>query len=153
MRWSFSGGFLQAPEGYEHHIVDNISDLVMNIPDKIEFTGFDLALDDEFFTVRPGERYDLSQSFSVHAPLSFGKDFQLPYSHKITDLGIEFKDFRLTTALLYMDVENTIPVTFNADAYAIDENGDVIEGVTLKIKDDAAVKAGSLASAQRMPRA
>ena len=45
-----------------------------------------------------------------------------------------------------MDVENTIPVTFNADAYAIDENGDVIEGVTLKIKDDAAVKAGSLES-------
>lgn len=146
MRWSFSGGFLQAPEGYEHHIVDNISDLVMNIPDKIEFTGFDLALDDEFFTVRPGERYDLSQSFSIHAPLSFGKDFLLPYSHEITDLGIEFKDFRLTTALLYMDVENTIPVTFNADAYAIDENGEVIEGVTLKIKDNAAVKAGSLES-------
>ncbi len=146
MRWSFSGGYLQAPDGYDHHIVDNISDLVMNIPDKIEFNDFALSLDDDFYTVCPGERYDLSQSFSIHAPLCFGENFQFPYSHEINDLGIDFNEVRLTKALLYMDVENTIPVSFNADAYATDENGEIIEGVTLKIKDNASIKAGSLES-------
>lgn len=146
MRWSFSGGFLEAPENYDFHKVDNFADLVRSIPDLIEFQDFTLKLDDEFFTVVPGDNYNLTQKFSIHAPLAFGRDFNIPYSYEIKDLGFEFKDVRLTSALLSMEVENTIPVRFTAEAYATDEDGLPIEGVTLKIKDNAAIEAGSINS-------
>lgn len=146
MRWSFSEGLLEAPEGYTLYKVDDISDLVRNIPDLISFNEFNLKLDDEFFTVCPGDRYDLSQKFSIHAPLAFGQDFRFPYSYEITELGFEFTEVQLSSAVLKMEVENTIPVSFGADAYALDENGELIEGLTLEIKDDARIEAGSIDS-------
>ena len=146
MRWSFSEGQLGAPEGYTLYKVDDISDLVRTIPDLISFNEFNVNLDDEYFTVCPGDRYDLSQKFTIHAPLAFGQDFRLPYSYEITELGFEFTEVQLTSAVLKMEVENTIPVSFGADAYALDEDGDLIEGLTLEIKDDARIEAGSIDS-------
>ena len=105
-----------------------------------------MELDDVFVTVRPGETYVLEQSYSIYAPLAFGPDFHIPYSYEITDLDLSFPAADLKAAILDMDVESSIPMDFNASAYATDENGEVIDGLKLTLKDNAVLKAGSLTS-------
>ena len=146
MRWSFSEGHLNAPHGYVHHKVAGLTDLIRQMPDLIEFTDFKLDLDDEYFTVRPGDTYGLRQSFSLYAPLAFGSDFRIPYTYEIRDLNLEFDAVCLTSAVINMDVENTIPMDFSAAAKIIDENGQEVEDVEFVIKDNAVLKAGSLES-------
>lgn len=146
MRWSFSEGKLDAPDGYVLYTVDNMTDIIKNIPEIVEFKDVEVELDDVFVTVRPGETYVLEQSYSIYAPLAFGPDFHIPYSYEITDLDLSFPAADLKAAILDMDVESSIPMDFNASAYATDENGEVIDGLKLTLKDNAVLKAGSLTS-------
>lgn len=146
MHWSFSEGRLGAPEGYTLYKVDGLTDLVKKMPDMIEFKDFELDLDDEYVTVRPGETYELSQSYSIYAPLAFGPDFHVPYTYEIPDLDLVFEGVGLSSAVLDIDVENSIPMNFSASAHFIDENGEVLEDVVFTIKDGTVLKAGSLDS-------
>ena len=146
MRWSFSEGKLDAPDGYVLYTINNMTDIIKNIPEIVEFKDVEVELDDVFVTVRPGETYVLEQSYSIYAPLAFGPDFHIPYSYEITDLDLSFPAADLKAAILDMDVESSIPMDFNASAYATDENGEVIDGLKLTLKDNAVLKAGSLTS-------
>lgn len=146
MKWSFSEGNLPAPDGYEHYILDNMTDIIESIPETVEFKDVEVEFADEFVTVRPGETYVLEQNYSVYAPLAFGPDFHLPYTYEITDLDLSFPAADLESAVLDMDVESSIPLNFNASAYATDENGEVIDGLKLTLKDNSVLKAGSLDS-------
>ena len=78
--------------------------------------------------------------------MAFGPDFHLPYTYEITDLDLAFPAADLESAVLDMDVESSIPMNFNASAYATDENGEVIDGLKLTLKDNSVLKAGSLDS-------
>lgn len=146
MKWSFSEGKLQAPFGYDHYIIDGLTDIISQFPDQIEFTDFELQLEDGYVKVVPGETYTLSQSYSIYAPLAFGPEFSVPYTYEIKDLGLEFSGIGLKSALLDVDVENTIPLDFSAEVVAVDEDGNVVDGIALIIQDDAVLKAGSLDS-------
>ncbi len=146
MRWSFSEGKLQAPDGYVLYTVNDMTDIIMNIPETVEFKDVEVDLDDEFVLVRPGETYVLEQNYSIYAPLAFGPDFHIPYTYEITDLDLSFPAADLESAVLDMDVESSIPMNFNASAYATDENGEVIDGLKLTLKDNSVLKAGSLDS-------
>ena len=146
MHWSFSEGRLNAPEGYTLYKVDGLTDLVKKMPDMVEFKDFELDLDDEYVTVRPGETYELAQSYAFYAPLAFGPDFHVPYTYEIPDLDIVFDGIGLSSAVLDIDVENSIPMNFSASAHFIGENGEILEDVVFTIKDGAVLKAGSLDS-------
>lgn len=146
MKWSFSEGKLPAPEGYVPYVIDGLTDIISKFPDQIEFKDFELVLEDNYVKVVPGETYNLSQSYSIYAPLAFGPDFSVPYTYEIKDLGLEFSGIGLKSALLDVDVENTIPLEFFAEVVAVDENGNVVDGIALIIQDDAVLKAGSLDS-------
>lgn len=146
MRWAFSEGKLNAPDGYVLYTIDEMTDIIRNIPDIVEFKDVEVDLDDEFVLVRPGETYVLEQHYSIYAPLAFGPDFHLPYKYEITDLDLEFPAASLKAAVLDMDVESTIPMNFNASAYATDDNGEVIDGLKLTLKDNSVLQAGSLDS-------
>lgn len=146
MKWSFSEGKLPAPDGYVPYVIDGLTDIISKFPDQIEFKDFELSLEDEYVKVVPGETYNLSQSYSIYAPLAFGPDFTVPYTYEIKDLGLEFSGIGLKSALLDVDVENTIPLEFYAEVVAVDENGNVVDGIALIIQDDKVLKAGSLES-------
>lgn len=146
MKWSFSEGKLQAPAGYDHYTIDGLTDIISKFPDQIEFTDFELKLEDKYVKVVPGETYNLSQSYSIYAPLAFGPEFSVPYTYEIKDLGLEFSGIALRSALLDVDVENTIPLDFYAEVVAVDEIGNEVDGIALIIQDDAVLKAGSLDS-------
>jgi hypothetical protein len=146
MHWSFSEGRLNAPEGYTLYKVEGLTDLVKKMPDMVEFKDFELDLDDEYVTVRPGETYELSQSYSIYAPLAFGPDFHVPYTYEIPDLDFVFDGIGLSSAVLDVDVENSIPMNFSASAHFIGENGEILDDVVFNIKDGAVLKAGSLDS-------
>jgi hypothetical protein len=146
MYWSFSEGHLNAPEGYTLYKVEGLTDIVKKMPDMVEFKDFELDLDDEYVTVRPGETYELAQSYSIYAPLAFGPDFHVPYTYEIQDLDFVFDGIGLSSAVLDVDVENSIPMNFSASAHFIGENGEILDDVVFNIKDGAVLKAGSLDS-------
>lgn len=144
MKWSFSEGKLKAPLGYDQYIIEGLTDIISKFPDQIEFSDFALQLEDRYVKVKPGETYNLSQSYSIYAPLAFGPEFSVPYTFEIKDLDLEFSGIGLSSALLDVDVENTIPLDFSAEVFAVDENGNEVDGISLTIRDDAVLRAGSL---------
>ena len=146
MKWSFSEGKLKAPLGYDQYIIEGLADIISKFPDQIEFSDFALQLEDRYVKVKPGETYNLSQSYSIYAPLAFGPEFSVPYTFEIKDLDLEFSGIGLSSALLDVDVENTIPLDFSAEVFAVDENGNEVDGISLTIRDDAVLRAGSLDS-------
>lgn len=143
MRWSFSEGHLEAPDGYTLYKVPGLTDLLKQMPDLIEFKDFDLDIDDEYVTVRPGETYNLQQRYSIFAPLALGPDFHMPYTYEIPDLDLAFQGVGLSSAVLDIDVENSIPMDFSAEVQVVDENGEYVEDVRFSIKDNARLKAGT----------
>lgn len=146
MKWSFSEGKLQAPAGYILYEVEGLSDIIENVPEVIEFEDVELELEEEYVFVRPGDRYVLEQSYSIFAPLAFGPDFRISYTYEISDLDLELPAADLTSAILEMDVESTVPISFIASAFATDDNGEIVEGLDLTIDGDALLNAGSLES-------
>ncbi len=143
MHWSFSEGRIVTPEGYTLYKIDGLTDIIKQMPDLIEFKDFNLDLDKDYVTIRPGETYEVVQSYSIYAPLAFGPDFHIPYTYRIDDLDFEFDGVGLSSAILDVDVENSIPMNFTASAYFTGKKGELIEDVTFTIKDGAVLKAGS----------
>ena len=143
MHWSFSEGHLETPSGYTLYKVDGLTDLLKQLPDLIEFKDFELNLDDEYVTVSPGMTYKLQQSYSIYAPLAFGPDFQLPYTYEIPDLDLVYEGVSLSSAVLEIDVENSIPMDFSAEVQILDENGVYADDISFSIKDNAIIKAGT----------
>ena len=148
IRWSFvdAPAPLQVPDGYTYIELDGMTDMVKAVPERIEFNDIYLELDDDYVSVVPGEEYVLSEKFAIYSPLAFGEEFMLPYSYEIDDLGLSFTEADFTSARLEVDVESTVPMDFNAEVVALDENGNIIEGLELRIKDELLLKAGSLES-------
>lgn len=146
MKWSFvdSPNLPQLPEGYELIEVDGLADVVKTVPERIEFDDFEFDVTDEFVKVVPGDEYIMSESFTLYSPLAFGEEFNLPYKYEISDLGLAFTEADFKSAKLELDVESSLPMDFNADLTALDDEGKIIEGLELAIKDAQILKAGSL---------
>lgn len=146
MKWSFSEGILPVPEGYIHYEIPGLTELIDCLPKYIRFKDFGIDIDNEFITILPGEKYEVSESYSILAPLAFGPDFNLPYIYRIDNVGFEFTELSLSSIRLEMDVESTVPLDFTADASLLDADGRPVEGLDIRILDDAFLKSGTLDS-------
>lgn len=146
VRWSFSEGTLSAPAGYDHYDVPGLTDLVKTLPEYIRFKEFDIDIDNEYLTIVPGEKYVVEETYSLYAPLAFGPDFRLPYTFRIEDIGFEFSEVGVSSLRLEMDVESTVPLEFDAEVSLLGNDGNAVEGLDIRVMDNAVLKAGSLGS-------
>lgn len=141
------------PDGYTGIKVSNLSDIVKNLPKQIGITNVDVTASDEFITLKTGEDYSFYCTYSISAPLSFGKDLQFAYSTDFTGWSevFEYEDsnFSVKEAVINFDLVNTIPLGINIFVSAIDTDAAPIS--TISVASEGIASAGTLENPSRTP--
>ena len=144
MRWSFSEGTIVPPYGYVQYDVPGLTELIECMPKYLNIKEFSFNLDKNFVKIVPGDKYVLTEQYSVYAPIAFGPQFRLPYTYSIEDVDFSFSELSIPSARLELKVESTVPLDFAAEAEILGYDSEPVEGLELKIVDGAVLKAGTL---------
>lgn len=142
-----------APSGYQNVKVSNLSDIVKNVPERISIANIDVKADDEFVTVQTDKSYNFYCSYSIIAPLAFGKDMRIDYCSDYDGWNEIFNsedvDYEINSAVVTFDCVNTIPFGIKMTAAAIDKEDNVIPEITVTIEGN--VSSGSVDKPSKTP--
>ena len=142
-----------APSGYQNVKVSNLSDIVKNVPERISIANIDVKADDEFVTVQTDKSYNFYCSYSIIAPLAFGKDMRIDYCSDYDGWNEIFNsedvDYEINSAVVTFDCVNTIPFGIEMTASAIDKEDNVIPEITVTIEGN--VSSGSVDKPSKTP--
>lgn len=142
-----------APSGYQNVKVSNLSDIVRNVPERISIANIDVKADDEFVTVQTDKSYNFYCSYSIIAPLAFGKDMRIDYCSDYDGWNEIFNsedvDYEINSAVVTFDCVNTIPFGIEMTAAAIDKEDNVIPEITVTIEGN--VSSGSVDKPSKTP--
>lgn len=142
-----------APSGYQNVKVSNLSDIVKNVPERISIANIDVKADDEFVTVQTDKSYNFYCSYSIIAPLAFGKDMRIDYCSDYDGWNEIFNsedvDYEINSAVVTFDCVNTILFGIEMTAAAIDKEDNVIPEITVTIEGN--VSSGSVDKPSKTP--
>lgn len=142
-----------APSGYQNVKVSNLSDIVKNVPERISIANIDVKADDEFVTVQTDKSYNFYCSYSIIAPLAFGKDMRIDYCSDYDGWNEIFNsedvDYEINSAVVTFDCVNTTPFGIEMTAAAIDKEDNVIPEITVTIEGN--VSSGSVDKPSKTP--
>lgn len=122
--------------------VDNMSDLIKNIPDRIEITDVVTRVEQEEVTIDLNRNYTIITDYKVDTPLQFGPDTNIEYTETIDGWDADLEDMEFDRVEASMNVINEIPLGVRMTAKAIDVDGNVLENV--KMDMDVEIKAGAI---------
>lgn len=122
--------------------VDNMSDLIKNIPDRIELTDVETSVVSEEVTIDLNRDYTIITDYKVDTPLQFGPDTNIEYTETIDGWDADLEDMEFDRVEASMNVINEIPLGVRMTAKAIDVDGNVLENV--KVDMDVEIKAGAI---------
>lgn len=122
--------------------VDNMSDLIKNIPDRIEITDVVTRVEQEEVTIDLDRNYTIITDYKVDTPLQFGPDTNIEYTETIDGWDADLEDMEFDRVEASMNVINEIPLGVRMTAKAIDVDGNVLENV--KVDMDVEIKAGAI---------
>lgn len=122
--------------------VDNMSNLIKNIPDRIEITDVVTRVEQEEVTIDLNRNYTIITDYKVDTPLQFGPDTNIEYTETIDGWDADLEDMEFDRVEASMNVINEIPLGVRMTAKAIDVDGNVLENV--KVDMDVEIKAGAI---------
>lgn len=122
--------------------VEGLSDLIKNIPDRIEITDVETSVVQEEVTIDLDKNYTIVTDYKVDTPLMFGPETKITYTEAIDGWDADLEDMEFDRVEASMNVINEIPLGVRMTAKAIDVNGNVLENV--KVDMDVEIKAGEI---------
>lgn len=122
--------------------VEGLSDLIKNIPDRIEITDVETSVVQEEVTIDLDKNYTIVTDYRVDTPLMFGPETKITYTEAIDGWDADLEDMEFDRVEASMNVINEIPLGVRMTAKAIDVNGNVLENV--KVDMDVEIKAGEI---------
>lgn len=126
--------------------VDNLSELIRTIPDKITFSANAQADDSKVCRFVLGHEYEVSPSYKIQAPLAFAEDAKIVYTDEFDEWNDDVKDFDLSDGSyiqLTAEVENRVPLNLSLTAEAIDVNGNVMDRGKVAVEVDNTIIASA----------
>lgn len=136
--------------------VEDMNTLIERIPSVVQMANIRSKVVQEDITVETGkDRYAVYTGVDVVAPLSFGEHMNLVYEDEMDDWNSDIKDYEISRLEVELEATNKIPLELimkfdeskgeEPSVYAIDEEGNRIEEITVKVDENYGVlKAGSL---------
>ena len=118
------------------------------LPDRVELRVAPADTDMAPIVIRPGTTYGLGAAYSLTAD-SFGRDFCIRVDDDINGLGLEISEVEVAEAQIKFTLVNALPFNFALAAQAIDEEGNVLDNITLEMEGN--VKGGSMQSPAKNP--
>lgn len=120
------------------YAVDNISDLVRTIPDRVTISNVTATADlSEEATIEFGRTYRVEPSYEVDAPLAFGKDAVIVYQDVLDGWNDDLEDLQLsrdTYILATCDVSNRVPLNLSVEIQPLDKNGNVLSESVIRVE-------------------
>lgn len=118
------------------YVVENLSDLMTKIPEKVTFTANARVDKTKAGTIKLGTPYTISTSYSFKAPLSLEAGSTIVYDDKTDgfyeDIDENDIDLRGEAELVITGkVTNNSPLELTLDPTAIDVNGNTLKGIKL----------------------
>ena len=118
------------------YVVDNLSDLMTKIPEKVTFTANARVDKTKAGTIKLGTPYTISTSYSFKAPLSLEAGSTIVYDDKTDgfykDIDENDIDLRGQAELIITGkVTNNSPLELTLNPVAIDVNGNTLKGIKL----------------------
>lgn len=113
-------------------VVPELGDFVSTIPEKISVENILIESASDFITVESSKTYAADFEYWLDTPLAFGEDLDFTYSLDIENLNLEF-DGNLKSVELILEMVNSIPLSFELMAEAIDSEGNIVKGMTLNL--------------------
>ncbi|MDN0051700.1 hypothetical protein QVN91_01720 [Bacteroides caecigallinarum] len=121
--------------------VENMSDLIKNIPDRIELTNVVTSVVPEEVTIDLDRNYRIITDYKVDTPLQFGPDTRIEYTENMDGWDADLEDMEFNEVVASITVTNAIPLGIKLTGVAIDKNGDPLNNV--KVDLDVNILAGS----------
>lgn len=121
----------------EVRVVDNLSDLIRTIPDRIEFSADAEADASQTSSFVFGKSYTIKPSYSIEAPITFDKDAKIVYTDTIADWNNDIKDLELADDSyinLSTTIENRVPAYLGVKVEPVDVDGNVMSENEISIK-------------------
>lgn len=128
---------IDASQFDEVRVVDNLSDLIRTIPDRIEFSADAEADASQTSSFVFGKSYTIKPSYSIEAPITFDKDAKIVYSDTIADWNNDIKDLELADDSyinLSTTIENRVPAYLGVKVEPVDVDGNVMSENEISIK-------------------
>lgn len=122
--------------------VEGLSDLIKNIPDRIEITDVETSVVQEEVTIDLNKNYTIVTDYKVDTPLMFGPETKITYTEAMDGWDADLEDMEFDRVEASMNVINEIPLGVRMTAKAIDVDGNVLENV--KVDMDVEIKAGAI---------
>lgn len=128
---------IDASQFDEVRVVDNLSDLIRTIPDRIEFSADAEADASQTSSFVFGKSYTIKPSYSIEAPITFDKDAKIVYTDTIADWNNDIKDLELADDSyinLSTTIENRVPAYLGVKVEPVDVDGNVMSENEISIK-------------------
>lgn len=131
-------------EGYDRCVtIEELNNLIEQIPDEIHVQNVEANVLQQFYTVTLGEVKRVNTNYKIDAPLAFGGNLHLPYDDEMIDWNTDLEDLDIEKATVTMEALNTIPLGMDMDFLPLDKNGNVLEDITVAVKDGQKVAPGT----------
>ena len=129
-----------SPSGASNIVIPDLGNLIMDIPERVSIHDIIVTPDEELVMIDAGSIYNASIDYRLTSPLSFGDKLDIMFEQEITGLGLQF-DADVRSAVITMDMVNSIPVDFELTAVCLDDNGNELSQTTVEL--DKTVAAGT----------
>lgn len=127
-------------------VVPNLSDIIRTIPDYITFNTSAEADAQTEGTFEFGKRYTIAPSYSVDAPIAFGKDACIEYTDEFDGWNDDVKDLKLSeeaAIVMTANVTSCVPAYLKVEATPVDVDGNAISEEDLKVNVEGVVAASN----------
>ncbi len=134
--------------GYDYvREVENLSDLIRTIPDRITFDGVARADTSSTTSIELGYEYTVAPDcYTIEAPLTFDTDAKIVYTDTLDGWNSDLKDLNLAEDA-YIEVaasiENRVPAYLTLTAAAIDVDGRKMDTNEIEVSVDNTVIASA----------
>lgn len=141
-RWCLWDGVEPAETDYRKYYVPGLSNLILQMPEKIDMT-FSARADQKYYRIELGRNYSVSVDYAVESPLALAAGSQVVYTETFEDWNSDIEDYDVKglklTAVLELDERlpfDEIDLTIEP----LDVDGNIIPGI--KVSSLAGVKNG-----------
>ncbi|KAA6346756.1 hypothetical protein EZS27_005757 [termite gut metagenome] len=140
------GGIGDSENHIEYKTIDNLNEIFLIIPEQIKL-DITAEVKGEKHTIDLGKTYPIEMNYKIDMPLSFGKDLIIIYNETIDGWNDKMKDLDMKNIYLATNVENTIPLEFHLSGYAIDVNGNKLDGIVIGVVGNQPIAPGKAKTA------
>ncbi|KAA6321130.1 hypothetical protein EZS27_029183 [termite gut metagenome] len=144
------GGTDDAVNNIQYKEINNLNDMFLIIPEQIELDINAQADQGKRHMIDLGKTYPIEMNYKIDMPLSFGPELTIIYNETIDGWNKDIKDLKdldMENIYLAANVENTIPLEFHMSGYAVDVNGNKLDGITVGVANNQPIAPGKAETA------